>query len=129
MTIGTPSGLRREERFQPQIDTDENFGANPASVFIGLYLWRLFRTNSRSMTITVHLFARARDLAGSGRIELELPAAACVADLKKSLAGRYPQVSPLVPKLLVAVGMEYADDWTVLTPGAEVACFPPVSGG
>ena len=81
------------------------------------------------MTITVQLFARARDLAGLGRVEVELPPAASVADLKESLARRFPQVSPLVPKLLVAVGTEYADDRTVLKPGAEVACFPPVSGG
>jgi len=81
------------------------------------------------MTVTVQLFARARDLAGAGRVELELPAAASVADLKESLVRRFPRVSPLVPKLLVAVGTEYADDRTVLQPGAEVACFPPVSGG
>ena len=81
------------------------------------------------MKVTVQLFARARELAGSGRVELELPAAASVADLKHSLVQKFPQVSPLAPNLLVAVGTDYADDSTILKPDAEVACFPPVSGG
>lgn len=81
------------------------------------------------MKITVQLFARARDLAGASRVELDVPAPGRVAELKHSLAERFPQVSPLVPNLLVAVGTDYADDRTVLKPDAEVACFPPVSGG
>jgi molybdopterin converting factor small subunit len=81
------------------------------------------------MKITVQLYARARDLAGTGCARLDLPAAACVGDLKQSLAVRFPQISPLIPKLLVAVGTEYADDRTVLQPDAQVSCFPPVSGG
>jgi molybdopterin converting factor small subunit len=58
-----------------------------------------------------------------------MPAAASVADLKRSLAERFPRFSPLVPNLLVAVGTDYADDLTILSPDDEVACFPPVSGG
>src|SRR5262245_60870781 len=132
MCIETPPGLRPENAFShrwTRIDTDECFGTIRVSVFIRVYLWLFSRSIARFMTITVQLFARARDLAGSGRVEVELPPAASVADLKESLARRFPQVSPLVPKLLVAVGTEYADDRTILEPGTEVACFPPVSGG
>ncbi len=81
------------------------------------------------MKVTVQLFARARDLAGSGRIELDLPGTASVGELKRTLAERFPRVAPLVPSLLVAVGTDYADDRTILKPDDEVACFPPVSGG
>ena len=81
------------------------------------------------MKINVRLFARARDLAGLDHVELDIPAEGCVSDVKRSLAARFPQVSPLVSSLLVAVGTDYADDRTVLSPGVEVACFPPVSGG
>ncbi len=81
------------------------------------------------MKITIQLFARARDLAGTGQVELDVPAAASIGDLRRSLAGRFPRMAPLVPNLLVAVGTEYADDRTVLGPDANVACFPPVSGG
>ena len=81
------------------------------------------------MKVTVQLYARARDLAGTGCVELDVPASACVGDLKQSLAERFPQFSSLFPNLLVAVGTNYADDSTMLKPDVEVACFPPVSGG
>ena len=81
------------------------------------------------MRITVQLFARARDLAGTERVDLELPSSARVADLKRSLAKQYPAVSPLVPNLLVAIGTDYADDGTMILQDSAVSCFPPVSGG
>jgi len=81
------------------------------------------------MKVTVQLFARARDLAGAGQVELDLPASARVADLKRALAERCPQVSPIVASLLVAIGTDYADDGVILTKNAAVSCFPPVSGG
>jgi molybdopterin synthase sulfur carrier subunit len=81
------------------------------------------------MKVAVQLFARARDLAGSSHVELEVPAAASIADLRRSLCERFPQISPLAANLLVAIGNDYADDRTVLKPGIEVTCFPPVSGG
>lgn len=81
------------------------------------------------MKVAVRLFAKARDLAGTGILECEFPAPCCVSDVKQHLAARFPMLAPLVPSLLVAVGTDYADDNTALPPGAEVACFPPVSGG
>ena len=81
------------------------------------------------MKITVQLFARARDLAGAGHVELEVPESARVADVKRSLAEQYPRMSPLVPNLLVAIGTDYADDNMVISQYSSVSCFPPVSGG
>jgi molybdopterin converting factor subunit 1 len=77
----------------------------------------------------VQLFARARDLAGASCVELDLPEDACVADLRKELSERFPLLAPMLPNLLVAVNTNYANDDAVLSPGCEVACFPPVSGG
>lgn len=81
------------------------------------------------MRIEVRLFARARDLAGSATISLELPQQATVGDLRTALLRDRPALKPLAPHLFVAVGTDYAPDSLVLAPGAEVACFPPVSGG
>ena len=61
------------------------------------------------MKVAVKLFARARDLAGTGCVELDMPNASCVADLKQALAARFPDLSPLVPNLLTAIGTDYAD--------------------
>jgi molybdopterin converting factor small subunit len=68
-------------------------------------------------------------MAGADRVELVLPDAPLVSDLKSALAEQYPQMQPLLGSLLVAVGAEYASDDTPVSPTADVACFPPVSGG
>ena len=81
------------------------------------------------MMLDVKLFARAREMAGTDQVRLDLSESACVADLRAALAVRFPQMRSLVPSLLVAVGSEYADDRTLLARNTEVACFPPVSGG
>lgn len=81
------------------------------------------------MKLPVKLFARARDLAGSNQVELELPAHATVADLRSALIRDYPTLAPLAPSLLIAVGMDYVNDAASLHPNSDVACFPPVSGG
>ena len=81
------------------------------------------------MKLDVRLFARARDLAGGDTLAVHLPECARVADLRTALAETCPPLRPLIPRLLVAVGTNYADDSTPLTPTSDVACFPPVSGG
>lgn len=81
------------------------------------------------MNLHVHLFARARDLAGAGLVVVELPAGAVVADLRRRLADLYPKLADLVGKCAVAVDAEFAGDGDVLKDGAEIALLPPVSGG
>ncbi|MBL8850992.1 MAG: MoaD/ThiS family protein [Planctomycetaceae bacterium] len=81
------------------------------------------------MRIAVRLFARARDLAGGPVIELELPEGATVADVRTALLHARPQLQPLAASLHVAIGSDYAADDAAVPPGADVACFPPVSGG
>ncbi|MGE3313967.1 MAG: MoaD/ThiS family protein [Planctomycetaceae bacterium] len=81
------------------------------------------------MKVDVQLFARARDLAGAPQVEVDIPDPARVADLKVALRERFPGLSPLLPNLLVAVDMEYANDQTALAETSQIACFPPVSGG
>ncbi|MEX0585533.1 MAG: MoaD/ThiS family protein [Pirellulales bacterium] len=81
------------------------------------------------MQINVRLFARARDLAGAQSVSMELTEGATVADLRRELLNVKPALEPLAGTLLVAVGSEYAADTQILSPGADVACFPPVSGG
>lgn len=81
------------------------------------------------MKVAVKLFARARDLAGTDCLELDMPEPSHVSDVKLALATRFPNLSPIVPNLLVAVGTNYADDSMPLAVGVEIACFPPVSGG
>lgn len=81
------------------------------------------------MKLVVKLFARAKDLAGSDRVTIELPDGATVGDVRTALTAAYPALSPLTSSLLIAVGTDYAQDEQVVSENADVACFPPVSGG
>ncbi len=79
--------------------------------------------------LTVKLFAKARDLAGSSAVQLAWSDGQSVGQLKSILAEQYPALAPLIPRLLVAVNNDYAADSSVISQTDEVACFPPVSGG
>ena len=81
------------------------------------------------MRVTVHLFALAKQRAGQPRVIVDLTEPATIADLRRALAEQQPKLAPLVPNLMIAVDAEYADDARVIPRGAEVAAFPPVSGG
>jgi molybdopterin converting factor small subunit len=77
----------------------------------------------------VQLFARARDLAGSAAIEIDLPADRTVADLRRALAARYPHLAGLLERSAFAIADEFAGEDAVIGPDAIVALLPPVSGG
>ena len=81
------------------------------------------------MRIDVRLFAVARQRIGSATLAVDLPEHATVADLRRSLAESAPALADILPKLMIAVDSEYADDDRELSPGSEVAIIPPVSGG
>ncbi|MBQ18949.1 MAG: molybdopterin converting factor subunit 1 [Planctomycetaceae bacterium] len=81
------------------------------------------------MKLAVQLYARARELAGQDHVELDLDEPVLVGDVRQALASTVPDLAPLAPGLLIAVGTDYADDGIVVSDGKTVACFPPVSGG
>ena len=81
------------------------------------------------MTVTVLMFARARDLAGTDRAEVDITAGATAADLRRRLAELYPALSGLLARSAVAVGDEFVGENQPIPPGARVALLPPVSGG
>ncbi len=81
------------------------------------------------MQIAVKFFARAKDLAGTGELNLSLPDACTIGQAKAVIIELCPDLAPLMPVLLIAVDGNYATDATALTESCELACFPPVSGG
>lgn len=81
------------------------------------------------MKTTVKLFARARDLAGSLMLEVDLPDSATAADLRAALGEQVPALQPILPSLLIAVGNDYAAPTTRVAGRTDLAVFPPVSGG
>ncbi len=81
------------------------------------------------MTIQVRLFARLKDLAGTDRLALDVPPGTTVGELRGRLETSYPALAGLLPRCRVAVDNELAADSWPLSPQAEAALLPPVSGG
>lgn len=82
-----------------------------------------------TMLLNIRLFARAKDLAGSETISVELPDVATVGDLRSALGEQFPMLEPVIPNLHVAIGTDYANDAAALNESQSISCFPPVSGG
>jgi molybdopterin converting factor subunit 1 len=79
--------------------------------------------------LAIRLFAIAKEKAGRNEITVELPLPGTVGDLRTVLAQQHPSLAALAPRVMIAVGAEYATDETLINPGASVALIPPVSGG
>ena len=74
-------------------------------------------------------FATLRDRAGKKSIELDLPPDLTVKGLKDRISGEYPNLKESMKSVLITINREYAFDEAVIPPDAELAMFPPVSGG
>jgi molybdopterin converting factor small subunit len=81
------------------------------------------------MKITIMLFARARDLVGSGGATLEVKSDATIACLRRRLLEDHPALRTSGMTLLWAVNGQYAAADKRIQCDDDVACFPPVSGG
>lgn len=79
--------------------------------------------------VTVLFFATIKERVGQSRLTLALPEGARVADLKARLIELYPNLQATSGITLVAVNQKFAEEDTLIPPSAEVALFPPVSGG
>jgi len=77
----------------------------------------------------VLFFATLKDRAGVHQTMMELPDGMTVRELKDKIVEQYPSLTPHLPHALIAVNREYAPDDSILPLEAEIAIFPPVSGG
>jgi len=62
-------------------------------------------------------------------MELEIPSELTVQGLKDKVSNEYPSLRESMKSVLITINREYAFDEAVIPPDAEVAMFPPVSGG
>jgi len=81
------------------------------------------------MRVTVRLFARLRDLAGSGELRREVAAPATVRSVWTDLVAEIPALGAYERTMSVAVNADYARMSAPVGEGDEVAFLPPVSGG
>jgi molybdopterin converting factor subunit 1 len=79
--------------------------------------------------VTVRLFARLRDIAGSGELAREVAPGATIGTVWRQLAEEYPALAAYERSISSAVNADYARMDTPIGDGDEVAFLPPVSGG
>ena len=79
--------------------------------------------------VKVLFFATFRTRAGRSSLEVELNNGATVGELKDLLVGEIPALEASLHHTLVSINREFAFDEEIIPEGAEIALFPPVSGG
>jgi molybdopterin synthase catalytic subunit len=81
------------------------------------------------MSLTVLLFAGARDAVGTEKVELAIEGAITARALLDRLIELHPTLAPWAPSLRVAVNGAYAAWNDPVKAGDVVAISPPVAGG
>jgi len=62
-------------------------------------------------------------------MELDIPLDLTIQGLKDKISNEYPNLKESMQSVLITINREYAFDEAVIPQNAEVAMFPPVSGG
>jgi molybdopterin converting factor subunit 1 len=81
------------------------------------------------MRIKILFFATLIDYVGAKTVEMEVPAGTTVATMKELLVKSYPKMASAQKSIMAAVNREYAAGDQIIPVDAEIAFFPPVSGG
>ena len=79
--------------------------------------------------MNVKLFARLRELVGTGDLTVEAPEGAVVRDVWHALVQAHPSAAVYERSMSCAVNLDYARMTTPVSDGDDVAFLPPVSGG
>ena len=79
--------------------------------------------------VRILFFATLRTRADRRSMDLELTDNTTVDGLKNILVAQIPALEASLPSTLVSINREFAFDEEVIPKGAEIALFPPVSGG
>jgi sulfur-carrier protein len=81
------------------------------------------------MKVKILFFATLSEYVGARTVELEIPVGTTVAMLKEMLVIRYPKLASAQKSIMAAINREYAASEQIVPLEAEIAFFPPVSGG
>jgi molybdopterin converting factor subunit 1 len=81
------------------------------------------------MSLTVLLFAGAREAIGRENVDVPLEGSITARALLERLIELHPALAPWAPSLRVAVNGAYAAWDDPVREGDEVAIIPPVAGG
>ena len=74
-------------------------------------------------------FATLRDKAGVKETRIEFPLGTRIKEIKNLVLSKFPALEQYRETLIVAMNHEFAADDQIVSDEAEIAMFPPVSGG
>jgi molybdopterin converting factor subunit 1 len=81
------------------------------------------------MRVTIRLFARLREIAGTGELALDVEAPATIGTIWAELIAAHPGLAPYASSISAARNMDYARMDAAVAENDEIAFLPPVSGG
>jgi molybdopterin synthase catalytic subunit len=81
------------------------------------------------MNVKILFFANLKNLISKSKIEISLPEKSLVRDLRVIILDLYPQLTEVFPNVIISINQEFAFDDDIIPENAEIALFPPVSGG
>lgn len=81
------------------------------------------------MQIKLIFFATLKERAGLSQTDLLVTGPLTVGELRRTVLERYPTLRGTLEPAVASVNREFAFEGDVVPDGAEVAFFPPVSGG
>jgi molybdopterin converting factor subunit 1 len=79
--------------------------------------------------VKILFFATLGDYVGSRSVEMEIPLGMTVGRLIDLLIKQYPRLEIVKEMMMAAINRSYTADDEIIPEGAEIAFFPPVSGG
>ena len=81
------------------------------------------------MRLQILFFGVLKDICGTDRATLDLPAESSVHDVMAHYAAEFPKIKNMLGSLAVSVNQKFAPMDAILNSGDEVGILPPVSGG
>ncbi len=85
--------------------------------------------NDEFVNLKILFFATLKEVVGTPEIKIEFEKGKTISELKNRLVLEYPRLKDYLPIILVSINQNFAFDSDVILENAEVAFFPPVSGG
>lgn len=79
--------------------------------------------------VKILFFATLRDYVGAKSVEMEIPFGITIGGLTNMLMATYPRLEKAKDSMMAAINREFAANDQIIPQEAEIAFFPPVSGG
>jgi molybdopterin converting factor subunit 1 len=79
--------------------------------------------------VTVRLFARLRDIAGTAELPCDVAPGATIGTVWEKLVRTFPDLASYERSISSAVNADYARMDQIVREGDDIAFLPPVSGG